>query len=105
MPRTMMAATVPLDAVVPGFDVKYTMSGSKAHDTSMVRVPLPVKVPVAVLTVVPPPLAVPVVMVPSDARNTLPLATSDAVAVVTVASSKRAVPPPVFGRVTAGTAV
>ena len=53
----------------------------------------------------PPPDAVPVVMVPSDARKILPCATSDAVAVVTVASSNLAVPPPVLGSVTAGTAL
>ena len=39
-----------------------------------------------------PPLLVPVVIVPSEARKTLPLATSEAVAVVMDASSNRAVP-------------
>jgi hypothetical protein len=47
---------------------------------------------------------VPVVIVPFAARNIFPLATSLAVAVVTEASSNLAVPPPVFGSVTAGTA-
>ena len=101
----MIAATVPLDADVPGLEVKYTRSGSKSHVTSIVRVPLPVNVPVAVFTGLLPPLAVPVVIVPFAARKTLPLATSAAVAVVTEASSNRAVPPPVFGRMTAGTPV
>ena len=63
---------------------------------------LPVPCTTCVFLLVPPPLAVPVVIVPSDARKILPLATSDAVAVVTVASSNRAVPPPVFGSRIAG---
>ena len=53
----------------------------------------------------PPPLAVPVVCVPSAAKKILPLATSDALAVVGVTSTKDAVPPPVFGNLTDGTAL
>ena len=51
----------------------------------------------------PPPDAVPVVTVPSDATKIFPFATSEAAAVTTEQSSKRAVPPPVFGNRTAGT--
>ena len=51
----------------------------------------------------PPPDAVPTVCDPSDAKNILPWATSEAVAVVGVTSVNSAVPPPCLGNRTPGT--
>ena len=54
-------------------------------------------------SVPPPPEFVPVVCVPSDVKNTFPLATSEAVAVVGVVSVNFAVPDVLFGNRTLGT--
>ncbi len=62
-----------------------------------------VNVPCTMFDRPPPPELVPVACVPSASMNTLPLATSEATAVVGVVSVKRAVPPPVLGSSTAGT--